>query len=141
MTKPKKRGLLLSIDDEPMVREVITSLAAATGFDCLQAGTPAEIKTALDRNPDVIVLDMTMPDMDGIEVIWELKERKSKASLIISSGFNSSVIRAAEQIAANSDLKYVTRLDKPWDAERMLGIFEELLNALEISGQSPQPSQ
>jgi CheY-like chemotaxis protein len=141
MTKPKKRGLLLSIDDEPMVREVITSLAATTGFDCLQAGTPAEIKMALDRNPDVIVLDMTMPDMDGIEVIWELKQRKSKASLIISSGFNSSVIRAAEQIAANSDLKYVKRLDKPWDAERMLGIFEELLNALEISGQSPQPSQ
>ncbi|MDP3540422.1 MAG: response regulator [Azonexus sp.] len=133
MSKPKIRGLLLSIDDEQMVCEVITSLAATTGFNCLQAGTPAEIKTALDQNPDVIVLDMTMPDMDGIEVIWELKRRKSKASLIISSGFDSAVISAAEQIAANSDLRCVKRLDKPFDAETMLGIFEELLEGLDIS--------
>lgn len=130
MTPSKKHGLLLTIDDEKMIREVISSLAEAAGFDCIMAGTPNEIALALDQKPDVIILDMSMPDMDGFEVIWELQRRKSKASLIISTGCASVIGTAAETIAAKSELKRVLRLDKPFDSSKMLLLLGDLLREL-----------
>jgi CheY-like chemotaxis protein len=115
---------MVSIDDARGVREIIVELGVMAGFDCIEASGPKQISAALDQNPDLIVLDMTMPDMDGFEVIWELSRRQSTARLIILSGFDPRILRAAEAIAKTSKLKVLARLEKPIDAPLLLQLLQ-----------------
>jgi DNA-binding response OmpR family regulator len=116
----RARPLLASIDDTKEIRAIIVAVGAMAGYDCIEAGCPSEIAIALDQNPDLIVLDMSMPEMDGFEVIKELARRKSAARLIILSGFDPGVVKAAEVIAKASNLHLWARLKKPIDVVSLL---------------------
>jgi two-component system response regulator NreC len=75
-------------DDHSVVREGIrTVLEAATGFDVVaEAGTGEEALRLIDRHdPDVAILDLTMPEMSGIDVITRLRERGARTSVLILS--------------------------------------------------------
>jgi CheY-like chemotaxis protein len=124
MNSNRIRPLMASIDDAKGMREIIVALGGMAGFDCIEASGPKEIAVALDQDPDLIVLDMTMPDMDGFEVIWELGRRQSTARLIILSGFEPKVVRAAETIAQKSKLNVLARLEKPIDSPRLLKLLQ-----------------
>ena len=123
MSSTRIRPFMASIDDAKGMREIIVALGNMAGFDCIEASGPKAIASALDQNPDLIVLDMTMPEMDGFEVIWELCRRQSVARLIILSGFEPKIVKAAEIIAKESKLKVLTCLEKPIDAPRFLALL------------------
>ena len=120
------RPLLVSIDDEIEMRQIITTLAKDAGFRTMGADSPSTIRAALDHEPAAIVLDMIMPDMDGIEVIWEMIRRKSQARLIILSGFDPRVVAAAERLAAQSGLRLVATLAKPVLMDDLRRLFAEM---------------
>lgn len=104
---------LLSIDDEAGMRAIVTAVGELAGYRCHEAGKRGEIATALDREPDVVVLDMVMPDMDGIEVIRELARRQSRAALVILSGFDVKHLDTARDVARNAGLDLRACLSKP----------------------------
>lgn len=122
------RPLLLTIDDDPAIRYMVACIAREAGYECIEAGTPETIGKGIACNPDVIVLDMTMPDMDGNEVLWELVRRDSTSAVIISSGFFDACIHAAELYARKSGLNYVGRLDKPYPPSAL----SELLSSVRL---------
>jgi YesN/AraC family two-component response regulator len=64
--------------------------------------------------------------MDGIEVIWELVKRKSTASLIVLSGFDQSVLQAAEAIARQSGLNLVKTMTKPVNVSELRSLLISL---------------
>jgi len=115
--------LLLTIDDEPVIRHAIAGMAARSGFDCIEAASKPDIVRALDRAPDVILLDLTMPDMDGHEVMWEMHRRRSRASIILSSGYLDEVIQVAELYARKAGLNYLCRLDKPYPPASLMRLL------------------
>lgn len=121
-----KRQLLLSIDDDPAIRKLVGGLAERAGFDWIEAGDPGTIDQALDRQPDVIVLDLTMPGMDGNEVLWALKQRSSQAAIIISSGFVDVCVQTAVLYAVKAGLNYAGRLDKPYAPGELLALFANI---------------
>lgn len=123
-TKP----LLLTIDDDPMIRQNIVSVANSAGFECIEAGNPQEISLALTKRPDIIVLDLTMPDMDGYEVLWELKRQHFNSGIILSSGFFDQVVKGAEVYARKSGLNFMCRLDKPYSLSYLKKILSETQN-------------
>jgi DNA-binding NtrC family response regulator len=125
------RPLLLSIDDEADMREIVMTVADHCGFRTCGADAPMAIKEALDREPVAIVLDLIMPGMDGIEVIWELARRKSQAFLIILSGFDPRIISAAKTIAAKTQLKLVACLNKPVELDQLREHFSAIMMAYE----------
>ena len=110
---PGDGPLLLTIDDEEQMRDIVAEVARMAGYRSMGACGQLEILHALKLSPDVIVLDMTMPDMDGIEVIWELARIKSRAALILLSGFDLFVLDAARVIARESALNLMACLTKP----------------------------
>ncbi|GAA3965070.1 response regulator transcription factor [Actinomadura viridis] len=67
---------LLVVDDEPTIRELLAASLRFAGFTVTSAATGAGAVAAAVRNPpDLVVLDVMLPDMDGFEVIRRLRER------------------------------------------------------------------
>ncbi|TDC71974.1 response regulator transcription factor [Streptomyces hainanensis] len=77
---PATGGNLLVVDDEPTVRGLLCAALRHAGFTVAAAGTGQE---ALDRarevSPDLVLLDVMLPDLDGFEVIRRLRERHGPA--------------------------------------------------------------
>ena len=84
-----RRKLLLVVEDDVLLLRPIERAAAELGIDVAHATTGEEgIRLALDREPDVILLDLGLPDMDGARVLGCLKSSPETVSIpvIIYSG-------------------------------------------------------
>jgi two-component system KDP operon response regulator KdpE len=69
-----KSGTILIVDDEPQIRRVLRATLTAQGYTTIEAKTGIEgIETARRERPDLILLDMNMPEMDGVETCRELR--------------------------------------------------------------------
>lgn len=70
----RDKPLILIVDDELEIREVVKTKLEASGFETKEASRGAEgIKLAQELKPDIILLDIIMPDMDGVEALFKLK--------------------------------------------------------------------
>ncbi len=87
------REAVLVVDDEPAVREVAQAALQRYGYDVLLAANGEEAIEALARNKDrisIIVLDLSMPHMDGEQALPKLQEIKPGATVLIMSGYTES---------------------------------------------------
>jgi two-component system KDP operon response regulator KdpE len=89
-------GTILVVDDEPQIHRFLTPALAASGYDTLRAERGDEaLRLAASRAPDVILLDLGLPDMDGHEVLAKLREFTDVPIIILSARD-----REVEKIAA-----------------------------------------
>ncbi|MGA7436303.1 MAG: response regulator transcription factor [Solirubrobacterales bacterium] len=78
------RGTILVVDDEPTIVEVVARYMERAGFDVETAADgPSAIAKAIDHRPDLIVLDLMLPEIDGMEVMRILREDVSLKAAII----------------------------------------------------------
>lgn len=74
MSSPEKPAKILVIDDEEQIRRALKSILTVRKYEVALASSGEEgIDLAIDYNPDMIILDMSMPEMDGIEVCKHLR--------------------------------------------------------------------
>jgi two-component system alkaline phosphatase synthesis response regulator PhoP len=95
---PKK---ILIVDDEQSILELFVETLSSRGFECLTARNGLEgLHLSLTENPDIILLDLRMPEMDGLTMLRELrkKENGKNTPVIILSTVNDeeSVSKALE---------------------------------------------
>ena len=70
----EKQPAVLIVDDEPQIRDFLEMGFAYEGFRVLQATTgPEAIRMAIEHQPDIIILDIMLPDLDGLEVTRQLR--------------------------------------------------------------------
>ena len=75
---------VLVIDDDPINRKLIIKILSKKGFESLEAGNGVEAFSILEKhNVDIILLDIVMPIMDGIEFLKEIKSRPAYLNLPI----------------------------------------------------------
>ncbi len=80
-TKP----LVLVVDDEPGILRLLDMLLSCEGFRVLVAGSGAEaISIAENRRPDIVILDVRMPDISGIELMRRLRERMTTPVILLT---------------------------------------------------------
>ncbi len=104
---------LFVIDDDPQLAELLREVAEISGYDA-QVHTNAREFFERDADiADVILLDLNMPIMDGVEVIRELAHKRSESAIILISGYDSSVLHSAQKLAQEHQLKVVASLTKP----------------------------
>jgi len=118
---------LLIVDDEREMAEFVADIAEGLGFACAIA-TSAEDGICLynEHHPIGIVMDVIMPDMDGIEFIQELAKLDCTAPIIVMSGYKHLYIDLIETIASSRQTIVIGGLSKPFKPEEL----EELLNQI-----------
>lgn len=111
MASPKR---LLVIDDEPAFGGYVKEVAEGLGYGVLVTSKADEFAEAYESfDPTVIVLDVVMPEVDGIELVQWLAQEKCKAKIIIVTGYNPHYADAAKRLVSAGDLPSVQTLTKP----------------------------
>ena len=122
---------VLVVDDEPQIQRFLKPSLAAAGYEVVSAGTGEEaLKLAATAAPDVILLDLGLPDIDGKDVIEKLRTW-SKVPIIVLSARD----REAEKIAA-FDLGADDYVNKPFGMGELIA---RLKTALRHAGQAAAP--
>ena len=119
---PKKR--LLVVDDALIMRAIIKDTARNAGWEI--AGEAANGSEAVERyrdlRPDLVTLDIVMPEMDGVEALRAIRRDDPGAHVVM--------ISAIDQRAKLSECIQLGAIDfvvKPFDKQRLLSLFETYL--------------
>jgi two-component system, sensor histidine kinase and response regulator len=144
-----KNAAILVIDDEPTNFEVIETLLSGDSFDVYYASNGEEALGALDTyNPDVILLDLTMPGMDGLEICKRLKIMRkwksvpiivvtaSKSKVVLSgcleAGADDFVHKPIDRVELRARIKSMLRIKKQFDRiESLTKLQQKNIAALE----------
>lgn len=100
-SKPKEEHLVLILDDEPEIAELYMLTLAPLGFNIVTLFDSAEALVWLETHePDLILLDMSMPDISGAEVVYYLRgeERLKETKVIIVTGHQRNAEEVADQV-------------------------------------------
>src|SRR5450759_4389974 len=120
---------VLVVDDEPNLAEVLSSVLRHEGWDVQTAGTGlTAVRTGRELRPDAIVLDMMLPDFDGIEVMRRLRADNPRVSVLFLTARDSVEDRVAGITAGGDD--YVT---KPFSLEEVLARLRGMLRRAGMS--------
>jgi two-component system, OmpR family, KDP operon response regulator KdpE len=106
---------VLVVDDEPQILRALRINLRARQYDVVTAGTGrGALEAAADAHPDMIILDLGLPDMDGVDVIRSLRKWTQVPIVILSGRMNSAA--KVDALDAGAD-DYVT---KPFSVEELL---------------------
>jgi two-component system cell cycle sensor histidine kinase/response regulator CckA len=126
-TPPNPTSLLgqpcrvLVIDDEQLVRTQLRRSLELRGYQVDEACDGSSGVEAHARRPaDVLVIDMTMPDIDGAEVVRRIRQRDSKVAIVLSSGYQAHA--AAERLEPGA---YQVFLPKPYGINELVHALEQ----------------
>jgi two-component system chemotaxis response regulator CheY len=106
---------ILVADDMPMVRRLCTAILRGAGHKVVEAEDGAgALEQFAEARPDAILLDLRMPNMDGLAVLRQLKERDASARVVIVTAGTDAEIREAVQLGAR------TVVLKPFNSNHIL---------------------
>ena len=114
---------ILVVDDSAFMRELCSKLLIENGHEVIEAGTGREaVEQYANTFPDAVLLDITMPDMDGLSALSEIivVDAGARVAMFTSISQQSVVMEALE--AGASDF-----IAKPFDADRVLAAVEKLI--------------
>ncbi|MDA1257015.1 MAG: response regulator [Chloroflexi bacterium] len=117
--------LALVVDDEPDIRRLLVADLVAAGYEVIELDSGERVHaTALEKEPDIIVLDLTMPRVNGYEALRQLNvdPRTTGIPVIVAS----AKIGKSAQILCR-DLGAVDFLAKPWEDGELIWRVEQVL--------------
>lgn len=119
---------VLVIDDVPGVRRSIIALLSRAGHDVCEAGDgKAGVEAAMRVRPDVALVDMLMPEQDGLETLEVLKTQKLAGACIAMSG-GGSLVGADDALSAAEAMSDAT-LRKPFESTDLVDLVDRLAKA------------
>ena len=122
---------LLAVDDNFESAELIARIGTACGYETKPVTDPRTIPEILeDWKPQVVTLDLCMPYKDGFSILTTLQEVGFKGSLIVISGQNDWLRKAACQLAEVNGIEVTSHLQKPIN----LRALRDLLNTIRLVG-------
>lgn len=79
---------ILVVDDDANIRLIFQTMLRRAGYDVVTASSGIQaLELILDRNPDLVILDIKMPDIHGLEVLSLIREAENEVPVIICSAF------------------------------------------------------
>ena len=109
---------VLVVDDDEAIRSLLTEMLQDEGYEVFQGKNGAEaVRLATEARPDVIIMDLRMPVMSGVEAIQLIKHNPETAAMPILA-MSAGTVLVAE--VRNRQLPVQGLIDKPFDLDAML---------------------
>jgi DNA-binding NtrC family response regulator len=123
---------LLIIDDEPDSSEFMKLLVEPRGYLVRTASSGAEARKVLQTwQPEIILMDLMLPDADGLELLREFKETSPESQVIMVTGYGS-VPKAVEAMRSGA----FTFIEKPVEPELLLAMLDKAGEKFELSAEN-----
>jgi CheY-like chemotaxis protein len=111
---------LLVIDDEPAIGRLVKAVAEPIGYSVTATSCPeAFLDELVQTEPEAVVLDLSMPGIDGVELLRFLATAKCRARILIISGFDRRVLETAAELGTALGLRIAGTLTKPMRAAEL----------------------
>lgn len=117
---------ILVIDDDGDIGEIIATVALSMGFQCEATTDAAAFLEKLSPGTKLILLDLMMPQMDGIELLRLLAKKGCRSGIILMSGVGRRTIESAETFAMGLGLFIVGHLQKPFLPAELVELLRKL---------------
>ncbi len=119
---PKSARRLLIVDDSLILRARIKEIALGAGWEIAAEAKDGQIAVDLYRElqPDLVTMDIVMPNVDGVEALRRIREIDPKARICMVSAVNQS-----DKLAECIRLGAVDFIVKPFDKEHLKSLFEK----------------
>lgn len=114
---------VLIVDDEPDTLELVKLVLESAGFETILAASGMEALAQIDKKPDLVLLDIMMPDMDGWDVFRKIRERDSKIPIAILTAKAQNIDRLLGLHVLKAD-DYIT---KPFGKNELINKVKKLV--------------
>jgi two-component system OmpR family response regulator len=132
MPAPQTEARLLVVEDDPNILELLSASLRFAGFDVATATSgSAAVTAARDRRPDLVVLDVMLPDLDGFEVIRLMREAGTRTPVVFLTARDATDDKIRGLTLGGDD--YVT---KPFSLEELTARIRAVLRRT-AGGQPP----
>lgn len=122
MTQPLR---LLAVDDNADICFTICAIAEQIGFETRCATTHKDYLHHLEHwHPTHLLIDLQMPEVDGVQTLQHLASLKSEAAIIVTSGLGSRILEAAARAAAENGLRVLGTLSKPFAPRQLRQLLQ-----------------
>jgi two-component system OmpR family response regulator len=133
MAAPQTEARLLVVEDDPNILELLSASLRFAGFDVSTATSgSAAVNAAKDRRPDLVVLDVMLPDLDGFEVIRLMREGGTRTPVVFLTARDATDDKIRGLTLGGDD--YVT---KPFSLEELTARIRAVLRRTTAGEQSP----
>ena len=127
------RGSVLVVDDEPTITEVVSRYLERAGYTThVAADGPGALQVAAEARPDLVVLDLMMPGMDGLEVMRVLREQQQVLVILLTAKGEQADRITGLRLGADD---YVV---KPFSPAELVARVDAVLRRVD---HSPQPAE
>lgn len=110
-----ERKKLLIVDDQAGIRILLTEVFGAEGYETFQAANGKDaLAIVREHSPDLVLLDMKIPGMDGLEILKQIKETDRDIKVIMMTAYGElDIIRQATELGA------LMNFTKPFDIDEL----------------------
>ena len=122
---------VLLLDDDVFMLDVLADMLGQLGlFDIRsETGSMAAVDALRQQQPDLLICDLSMPDMDGIEFLRMAAEIGFRGGVVLLSGLHSAIRQAAERLALANGLRILGAFPKPLssaDLQHMIALQRQV---------------
>jgi CheY-like chemotaxis protein len=119
------RRKLMIVDDQVGMTRVVAMAASQLGLEVKVLNNPLHaVDSFLEFRPDILILDMIMPEKDGIDVLHEILLTGVETRIVLTSGLSESYLRLAEGVAHFHDVHDIAILRKPFRRHDLLNVLQ-----------------
>ncbi len=113
----RKRAVI--VDDEPAVLKLLHRVCEAMGYLVHSTSSPEEFRNLVLTEPDIILMDLVMPGVDGVELFRFLALNLVESPVVLISGSDRRVLESAARLAEFQGLRVLGALTKPFDVAEL----------------------
>ena len=124
---------MLVVDDEPPIRKLLRMGLGTQGYQTIDAPNAKAALELMADEPDLVILDLGLPDMQGLELLRQIRQRREDVPIVVLSSRGDEVAKV-EALDLGAD-DYVT---KPFGMEELLARMRAALrHQLQVQGERP----
>lgn len=117
---------LLIVDDDPTSGLIIVRAAREAGYQAVLVSNFKDFEQALNSQTGIVILDVLLPDVDGVEIVRYLAEKKSNAGLVLTGDKDKRLLQSVETLAKAQKLWVVGALAKPFSSNELIDLLKDV---------------